>query len=62
MKLFLLLQNFVPATRVEQAQKPAEPEVIVIRSDEESEEVKEKQDVRGRKIRESGGTYIDFIQ
>jgi len=37
---------------VEQAQKPAEPEVIVISSDEESEEVKEKQAVRGRKIRE----------
>ncbi|AET00160.1 putative cyclin [Medicago truncatula] len=45
-------KNFVPATRVEQAQKPAESEVIVISSDEESEEVKEKQAVRERKIRE----------
>ncbi|WJX64485.1 hypothetical protein P8452_49260 [Trifolium repens] len=41
----------VAATKVEQALKPAEPEVIVISSDDESE-VKEKQADKGRKIRE----------
>ncbi|XP_045833666.1 G2/mitotic-specific cyclin S13-7 [Trifolium pratense] len=44
--------NFVAATKkAEQALKPAEPEVIVISSDDESE-VKEKQPVKGRNIRE----------
>ncbi|GAU21666.1 hypothetical protein TSUD_251500 [Trifolium subterraneum] len=41
----------VAATKAVQAVKPAEPEVIVISSDDESE-VKEKQAVNGRKLRE----------
>jgi hypothetical protein len=41
----------VAATKVEPSLKPAEPEVIVISSDDESE-VKEKQADKGRKIRE----------
>ncbi|KAL5101554.1 hypothetical protein RYX36_005881 [Vicia faba] len=43
--------DFVAAKRMEQAQKPAEHEVIVISSDDESE-VKEKQRLKGRKLRE----------
>ncbi|XP_061372573.1 G2/mitotic-specific cyclin S13-7 [Gastrolobium bilobum] len=44
--------NFIAATKVEQAQKPTEPEVIVISSDEDCEEKKEKkQVVKGRTTR-----------